>query len=61
MRYITQIAESPNYRLAIYDAHEGGPIAIFKDIELAEWLKDQLNEAHQRNVRKNENADGHTG
>lgn len=57
MRYITQMAAGRNFRLAILDLYAPGGdrghgdgeqiVAVFKDADLAEEVKDMLNERHK--------------
>jgi hypothetical protein len=43
MRYITQMAPYDGFALAIYDTHAAKIIAVFRDVDLAETIKDMLN------------------
>jgi len=43
MRYITQMAADPEFSLVIYDLHAQEIIAVFRDPELAETIKEMLN------------------
>jgi hypothetical protein len=43
MRYITQMAPYDGFALAIYDTQQAEIIAVFRDVDLAETIKDILN------------------